>query len=41
MVARLHRGDTLANGLNDASTFMTKDDGECALRVFAGKRVGV
>lgn len=36
MVARLHVGDTLTDGLDDTGTFVTQDDGERALRVLAG-----
>jgi hypothetical protein len=35
MVARLHIGDTLANGLDDTSTLVTKDNGESTLGILA------
>jgi hypothetical protein len=41
MVSRLHGGDALANGLDDAGTLMTKNDGESTLGVFAGEGVCV
>jgi len=41
MVAWLDVGDALANGLNNAGAFVSKDDGESALGVLAGKSVGI
>ena len=41
MVARLHIGDTLTNGLDDTSTLVSEDDGESTLRVLAGQCVGI
>ena len=41
VVARLDGGDSFTNRLDNASAFMAEHDGECALRVFAGKSVCV
>lgn len=41
MVARLHIGDTLTNGLDNTSTLVTQDDRESSLGVLAGQGVGI
>lgn len=41
MVARLHIGDALTNGLDNTSTLVTQDDGESSLWVLAGQSVGI
>jgi hypothetical protein len=41
VVARLHICDTLTNGLDDASTLVTQDNGESALRVLSGECICV
>lgn len=41
MVAGLHVGDTLANGLNDTSALVPEDNGEVALRVLARECVRI
>lgn len=34
MVAGLHVCDALANGFDDTSSFVSKDDGKSSLRIF-------
>jgi len=41
VVAGLDRRDALADGFDDARALVSEDDGEGALRVLAGERVGV
>ena len=41
MVADFDIGDTLSYGLDDSSTFMAADDGECTFRVLSGESVCV
>lgn len=41
IVADLHVGDALTNGLNNTSTFVTEDDGESTLGILARERVGI
>lgn len=41
MVAGLHVGDTLTDGLDDTGTLVSQDDGERALGVLAGQSVGI
>lgn len=41
MVAGLHVGDALTNGLDDASAFVSENDGEVALGVLARERIGI
>lgn len=41
MVAGLHVGDTLAHGLDDTGTLVSKDDGEGTLWVLTRKGVGI
>jgi hypothetical protein len=41
VVAGSDVGDTVTHGLDDTCSFMTKDHGECALRILAGERIGV
>ena len=41
VVAGLHVGDALADGLDDTGTLVSEDDGEGALRVLAREGVGV
>lgn len=41
VVARLHVGDTLADGFDDTSALMTKNNGECAFGVLARECVGI
>lgn len=40
-VAGLHGSDALADGLDDTGTLVTQDDGESALGILSGERVGV
>lgn len=41
VVAGLDGGDPRADGLDDASSFVSEDDGESALGVLAGQGVGI
>ena len=41
MVAGLHVGDTLADGLDDTGTLVSENDGESALGILAGEGVGI
>lgn len=41
VLARLHACDTLAHGLDDASSLVSQDNGEGSLRVLSGQRVGI
>ena len=41
MVARLHVGNTLTDGLNEAGTLVTEDNRESTLGVLAGQSVGI
>lgn len=41
VVTRLHICDTLANGLHDASTLVSQNNGEGTLGVLAGQGVGI
>ena len=41
MIARLDRGDALTDGLDDAGSFMSEDDGKGSFGIFAGESVGV
>jgi hypothetical protein len=41
MVAGLHVGDALTNGLDNASTLVTENNREVALGVLSGERVGI
>lgn len=41
VVAGLHVGDALADGLDDTGTLVTEDDGEGTLGVLAGESVGI
>ena len=41
MVTDLDVGHTLTDGLDDASTFVSEDDGESTLGVLAGECVGI
>jgi hypothetical protein len=41
MIAGLDSGDALANGFDDAGTFVTKDDGEGSFGILSAKGVGV
>lgn len=41
VVARLHVGDALTNRLDDTSTLVSQDDGECTLGILARQSVGI
>ena len=41
MIPQPHTSDTLANRLDNSSTFVSEDNWEGALRIFAGERVCV
>lgn len=41
VVADLHVGDALADGLDDTGALVSEDDGEGTLGVLAGERVGI
>ena len=41
VVAGLHVGDALADGLDDTGTLVSKDNGESTLRVLSGESVGI
>ena len=41
VISRLHAGDALANRLDDTGALVPEDNGECALGVLAGERVGI
>lgn len=41
MITRLHIRDALTDGFNDTSAFMSEDNGERALRIFARERIPI